>query len=85
MATGYPKTHIDTIIDHFLEQLTEALATEGRVELRDFAVLRTVTLPARLGRNPKTGEPVQIASSRHVRFRAGKHMRERLNEPQDPS
>lgn len=78
--TGYPKTHIDRVIDLFQDLVVEALATEGRLELRDFASWRTVTLPARVGRNPATGEPVTIPESKHVRMRAGKHMRERINE-----
>ncbi len=82
LATGYPKSHVDNVVELFLEELIEALATEGRIELRDFAVLRTVDVAARVGRNPKTGEPVDIPAARHVRFRAGKRMRERLNEPQ---
>ena len=77
--TGYPKVHIDNVIDHFLEQLIDALEEDGRVELRNFGVFRTVDLPARVGRNPSTGEPVSIPASRHARFRAGKRMRETLN------
>ncbi len=79
VQTGYPKVHIAKVINLFLDELTLALAKHGRVELRDFAVLHTVDLPARVGRNPSTGEPVPIPASRHVRFRAGKHMRETLN------
>ncbi len=79
VATGYPKTHIDDIIGHFLDELIVALDKDGRVELRNFGVFRTVDLPARVGRNPSTGAPAQIAASRHTRFRAGKRMRETLN------
>ena len=78
-STGYPKLRVDRIIDQFLEELIDALALEDRVGLRNFGVFRTVELEARTGRNPRTGEPVEIPSGRHVRFRASKHMREKLN------
>ena len=74
-----PKTDIDQVVDRFLEELIDALVREGRIELRDFGVFRTVELSARVGRNPATGEPVNIPASTHVRFRAGKLMREKLN------
>ncbi len=45
------------------------LATEGRIELRNFGD----------GVNPRTGEPMTIEANRHVRFRAGKRLREILN------
>jgi len=79
VATGYPKVHVDQVIDLFLEEITQALVHDGRVELRNFGIWNTVELPARIGRNPLTGEPVDIPASRHVRFRAGKRMREQLN------
>lgn len=78
-ATGTTKVRTDAIVEMFLEELVETLATEGRVELRDFGVLRTVDLPARTARNPKTGDPVDVPARTHVRFKAGKAMRARLN------
>jgi len=79
IATGYPKVHVDQVIDLFLEQLVETLARDDRIELRNFGVFRTVELDARVGRNPRTGAPVDIPAARHVRFRAGKLMRNKLN------
>ena len=79
VATGLPQTHVDRAVDRFLEELIDALVRDGRIELRNFGVFRTVDLPARVGRNPATGEPVDIPASTHVRFRAGKLMKEKLN------
>jgi len=79
VATGYPKVHVDNVIDLFLDELIDTLAHDGRIELRNFGVFRTVELDARVGRNPRTGAPVDIPAARHVRFRAGKSMREKLN------
>ena len=80
VASGLPKTHVHEVLNLFLDQVVEALATEGRVGFRNFGSFRTVELPARTGRNPHTGEPVEIPARRHVRFKAGKGMRERINE-----
>ena len=79
VATGYPKTRVDQVVDLFLDELVEVLDRDGRVELRNFGVFKTVELAARVGRNPRTGEAVSIPRSRHVRFRAGKLMRHKLN------
>jgi len=78
-TTGYPKTHIDQVLVRFLEELGADLAEDGQVQLRGFGGFRTVELPARVGRNPRTGEPVDIPARRHVRFRAYQRLREILN------
>jgi nucleoid DNA-binding protein len=78
-ATGVPKVRVDQVLDLFLDEITDSLARDHRVHLRNFGVFRTVDLPARTGRNPRTGEPVHIPASQHVRFRAGKRMRDKLN------
>lgn len=78
-ATGLPKVKVDQVLDLFLEGVTDALLRDRRVFIRNFGVFRTVDLAARTGRNPRTGDPVAIPASRHVRFRAGKRMREKLN------
>ena len=83
-ATDSTKRQTDAIIERFLVELAATLAAEGRLELRDFGVFRTVDLPARTARNPQTGDPVEVPAATHVRFKAGKAMRERLN-PNRPS
>jgi len=67
------------IVNHFLDSVIWALRRKGRLELRDFGVFIVVELPARVGRNPATGEAVDIPPSRHVRFKMGKQMRDELN------
>jgi len=78
-TTGHPKTHVDQVLVRFLEELGADLAEEGQVQLRGFGGFRTVELPARVGRNPRTGEPVDIPARRHVRFRAYQRLRDVLN------
>ena len=78
-ATGLPKVRVGQVVAMLLEQLGDTLAQTGRLQLRDFGSFRTVELGARVGRNPRTGRPVRIRASRHVRFRAGKGLREKIN------
>ncbi len=78
-ATGVPAVRIDQILDLFLDELATTLARKGRVSVRNFGTWRVVKLRARTGRNPRTGEPIRIPKSRHVRFRAGKALRRKLN------
>ena len=67
------------ILTHFFDSVIWALRRKGRLELRDFGVFFVVDLPARTGRNPHTGEAVEISQSRHVRFKMSKRMKEQLN------
>ena len=78
-TTGVPKAHVDQVLDLFLEEVADALVRDHRVFIRHFGTFRTVDLQARTGRNPSTGAPVAIPASTHVRFRAGKRMRDKLN------
>ena len=78
-ATGVPKLRVDQVLDLYLEQLTAELARNRRVFIRNFGTFRTVDLKSRTGRNPRTGAPVAILASTHVRFRAGKRLRDKLN------
>ena len=60
--------------------ITKALADGHRVELRGFgAFTRQGAAQSRMGRNPRTGEPVSVGQKRAPFFRTGKELRERLN------
>ena len=70
---------IEAAVAAFFDQITERLAANGRVELRGFGAFSTRPRDARVGRNPRSGDPVDIASKRVPHFKPGKSMRERLN------
>jgi integration host factor subunit beta len=57
----------------------DQLAMGGRVELRGFGAFSTRERDARTGRNPRTGESVEVDAKRVPYFKPGKEMRERLN------
>jgi integration host factor subunit beta len=64
-----------------LDRISQALGRDDRVEIRGFGSFSLHHRPARIGRNPKTGEPVPIAAKRVPHFKPGKEMRERVNAP----
>jgi integration host factor subunit beta len=67
------------IIDTLFDSVTKALKNGERVELRGFGTFTTKLRNARIGRNPKTGEPVAIPQKKMPFFKMGKSMRERIN------
>jgi integration host factor subunit beta len=70
---------IERIVDIFFDEIAERLANGGRVELRGFGAFSTREREARKGRNPRTGESVEVPGKRVPYFKPGKEMRARLN------
>ena len=70
---------VEQVIDIFFDEITHRLADGGRVELRGFGAFSTRERDARKGRNPRTGEEVDVPAKRVPFFKPGKEMRERLN------
>ena len=77
-ATGLRQVDIKRIVQMTLDGLVDVLATEGRVELRNFGVFKVKTRKARKARNPRTGEEVMVPSKRVVAFKPGKLMEEKI-------
>jgi len=70
---------VERIVGTIFEEIAQALANGDRVELRGFGAFSVKTRPARTGRNPRTGEPVQVEAKSVPFFKTGKELRERLN------
>lgn len=70
---------IEKVVDVFFEEITARLADGGRVELRGFGAFSTRERDPRKGRNPRTGETVDVPGKRVPYFKPGKEMRQRLN------
>ena len=71
---------IEQVVDVFFDEITQRLAEGGRVELRGFGAFSTREREARVGRNPRTGESVNVPAKRVPYFKAGKEIRSRLND-----
>ena len=67
------------IIDTLFNSVSKALKDGDRVELRGFGTFTTKLRNARIGRNPKTGDPVAIPQKKMPFFKMGKSMKERIN------
>ena len=71
---------IEQVVDIFFEEIAQRLAEGGRVELRGFGAFSTREREARTGRNPRTGESVDVPAKRVTYLKTGKEMRNALNE-----
>ena len=70
---------VEQVVDIFFEEMSARLAEGGRVELRGFGTFSSRGRDARTGRNPRTGDSVDVAAKRVPYFKPGKEMRQRLN------
>jgi integration host factor subunit beta len=70
---------VERIVTTIFDEITAALCRGDRVELRGFGAFSVKRRPARVGRNPRTGETVQVDQKHVPFFKTGKELRERLN------
>jgi len=73
---------VERIVSTIFEEITGALTRGDRVELRGFGAFSVKGRNARVGRNPRTGETVQVSRKYVPYFKAGKELRERMNTEQ---
>lgn len=71
---------VERIVNTIFDEITEAMARGERVELRGFGAFSVKKRTARVGRNPRTGSPVEVDEKHVPFFKAGKLLRDRLNE-----
>ena len=70
---------IEFAVKTMIEQMAQSLANGERIEIRGFGSFSLHFRPPRMGRNPKTGEPVPLAGKYVPHFKPGKELRERVN------
>ncbi len=70
----------DFAVKVILDALTDALAGSDRIEIRGFGSFSLNYRPPRLGRNPKSGEKVQVPAKYVPHFKPGKELRERVDQ-----
>ena len=71
---------VERIVSTIFDEISEALAQGNRVELRGFGAFSVKQRDARQGRNPRTGESVQVEKKAVPFFKTGKKLREMLNQ-----
>lgn len=74
-----PVKDVETAVKQILEYMAEALISGQRIEIRGFGSFSLHYRAPRRGRNPKTGEAVELDGKRVPHFKPGKEMRERVN------
>lgn len=82
LATKQPhlgERDVELAVNVMLGQMTAALANGDRVEIRGFGSFSLHIRAPRIGRNPRTGTPVQVERKHVPHFKPGKEMRERVN------
>lgn len=71
---------VELAVKAIIEQMSQTLAGGDRIEIRGFGSFSLHYREPRLGRNPKTGETVELAGKYVPHFKPGKEMRDRVNE-----
>ena len=70
---------VERIVTTIFDEISHALAHGDRVELRGFGAFSVKERGSRVGRNPRTGESVEVGEKYIPYFKTGKQLRERLN------
>ena len=78
-ATDTSKADAANAVDAVLDTITDALKSGDGVQLIGFGNFSVSDRAARQGRNPRTGETIQIAASKQPKFKAGKALKDAVN------
>ena len=70
---------VELAVKELIDQLSTALASGQRIEVRGFGSFSLHYRPPRIGRNPKTGDSVQVPDKHVPHFKPGKELRERVD------
>jgi integration host factor subunit beta len=81
--THLTHAEVERVVNIVLGRMVDSLGDGGRVELRGFGAFSVRSRPARAGRNPRTGETVDVPAKAVPFFKSGKELRERLNAAGD--
>lgn len=71
---------VELAVKTVLEDMSESLANGGRIEIRGFGSFSLHFRAPRVGRNPKTGESVELQGKYVPHFKPGKELRDRVND-----
>ncbi len=74
-----PKKRAEDVVNAVFDSMKDALLENERIEIRGFGSFSIREYRAKQGRNPRTGETVQVDEKKSVHFKAGKELRERVD------
>ncbi len=75
---GVPKKQAGEFVDAFVEIITGVMRSGDKVNITGFGIFKVSDRKAREGRNPRTGETIQIPASKKPRFTPGKVLKEAI-------
>jgi DNA-binding protein HU-beta len=78
LGPSVPRATAEKALQSVLDALENGVVNDGAVQIVGFGTFTVKARPARTGRNPRTGEPVEIKASRNVNFKAGTSLKKRL-------
>ena len=77
---GLSKKDAEKVLNSFVDVVTETLAKGEKIQIVGFGSFEVKTRPARVARNPRTGEQIEIEASKAPVFKAGKALKDSVNE-----
>jgi DNA-binding protein HU-beta len=78
-SAGLSKSDASNAVDAVLQAITDGLAGGGEIRLVGFGTFSVANRAATTGRNPRTGEAIQIPASKQPKFKAGKALKDAVN------
>ncbi|KIL12221.1 hypothetical protein B4127_1552 [Bacillus pumilus] len=75
-ATGLAKKEVVTVVEATLDAIESTLKEEGQVKIAGFGTFEVATRAARKGRNPQTGEEIEIPETKAPKFKAAKALKD---------
>lgn len=76
--SDYLKRDVTSIVDMFIDKLTDELLEDGLVSISNFGKFKVVERAARKGHNPQTKKPIDIPASKTVKFKVSKKLKEKF-------
>jgi integration host factor subunit beta len=80
--TELPRKESETIVETIFESIIDALQKGDKIEIRGFGSFRTRQRRGRVGRNPKTGEKVEVPAKKIPFFKPSKELKDFVNSPE---
>jgi integration host factor subunit beta len=83
--TELPRKESETIVETIFDNIIAALQKGEKIEIRGFGSFRTRERRGRMGRNPKTGEKVEVPAKKIPFFKPSKELKEFVNSTEAPA
>jgi len=80
--TGFDISQVKDVVQTMFDAMCDGLARDGNIEIRNFGIFKVKTTPARKARNPKTSEIISVPEKKHISFKPGQLMKEKINADQ---